>query len=451
MKIEKHSFDFVPEKERHGSVRNLFNVWFSANMQITVLVAGGLAITLGLNVFWGLIATFLGNLVGGIFMALHSAQGPRLGIPQMIQSRAQFGNAGASLPLGLVIILYLGSYAAGAILGAQAIHNIFPAISVTWALIILGAVTSFITLFGYDLIHVVERYLAILFAIGFILATIAVVVQLDYPAGSFAIGDFHLATFLTVFSVTTAFQLSYGPYVADYSRYLPTNTSSKATFGYTYAGSVISAIWMMSLGVLLIAAIPDFANNQTYYFARLFGSAFVLPMNIIMILGIIGVNVLNLYGAFMSTTTTLSSFTKLKSTTQTRFWLVLSTGAAATLLGIFGQSDLMTFLEVFAKFITYVMIPWSTINLVDYYLVRHGEYYTQDFFAGKNGRYGQFNWIGIGALLISVIVEIPFMSADVYVGFISKALNGADYTWIIGLIVPFVLYYFPMKKKVNQV
>src|SRR5699024_10841872 len=118
----------VPKKYlnlRHGKPRSLFNIWFSANMQIAVLVTGGLAVSLGLNIFWALVAAVIGNLIGGIFMALHSVQGPRLGIPQMIQSRAQFGMVGASLPLVLVIILYLGSYAAGAILGAQALHNMF--------------------------------------------------------------------------------------------------------------------------------------------------------------------------------------------------------------------------------------------------------------------------------------------------------------------------------------
>ncbi|MEJ7704262.1 MAG: cytosine permease [Geodermatophilaceae bacterium] len=50
----------------------------------------------------------IGNIAGGIVMALHSAQGPRMGIPQMISSRAQFGVYGACLPLILVVLMYLG-------------------------------------------------------------------------------------------------------------------------------------------------------------------------------------------------------------------------------------------------------------------------------------------------------------------------------------------------------
>jgi NCS1 family nucleobase:cation symporter-1 len=32
---------------------------------------------------------------------------------------------------------------------------------------------------------------------------------------------------------------------------------------------------------------------------------------------------------------------------------------------------------------------------------------------------------------------------------VSKALDGTDIAWIVGLAVPLVLYYFPMKKKIN--
>lgn len=448
MKVEKRSFDFIPENERYGKPRSLFNIWFSANMQIAVLVTGGLAVTLGLNLFWAIIAAIVGNAIGGIFMALHSVQGPRLGIPQMIQSRAQFGMVGASLPLILVIILYLGSYAAGAILGAQALHNLFPFISVSAGLVILGLITFIITLFGYELIHIVERYLTIIFAIVYVIVTI-VVLQMDFPAGSFAVSEFHLPTFIMVASLMAAFQLSYGPYVADYSRYLPSNVSSRATFFYSYAGSVGGTVWMMALGILLIGTIPGFVDNQTYHFSHLLGESLVIPMYVVLILGVIGVNVLNLYGAFMSTTTTVSSFIHIQSNEKSRFWLVLGTTIVATLLGFFGQSDLMEFIMLFANFIIIVMIPWSTINLVDFFLVRRGKYKTEDFF-DTDGEYGKYNWIGIWALVISVAVEIPFISTDGFTGFMAQKIGGADLSSLIGLVVPFILYYFPMKRRLAK-
>ena len=121
MSVERHSIDHIPAAERHGKVASLFPVWFAANMQVTTIVTGALGVILGLTLPWAIVALTLGNLFGAVFMALHSAQGPKLGIPQMIQSRAQFGYYGAIVPLLLVMPLYVGFFASGVVLGGHAL------------------------------------------------------------------------------------------------------------------------------------------------------------------------------------------------------------------------------------------------------------------------------------------------------------------------------------------
>ena len=95
-----------------------------ANLQITAIVDGALAVVFGADALWAIIGLLIGNLPGGVVMALHSAQGPRLGLPQMISSRAQFGVYGASVPLVLVIVMYLGFTATGTVLSGQAINEL---------------------------------------------------------------------------------------------------------------------------------------------------------------------------------------------------------------------------------------------------------------------------------------------------------------------------------------
>ena len=84
LSVEERSIDQIPEDERHGRPSSLFSVWFAANMQVTTVVTGALGVILGLPLPWALLAIIVGNLVGAVFMALHSAQGPKLGIPQML-------------------------------------------------------------------------------------------------------------------------------------------------------------------------------------------------------------------------------------------------------------------------------------------------------------------------------------------------------------------------------
>ncbi len=93
--IEKRSIDYVPIAERHGKVWHLWPVWFSGDAHLATVATGVVGIALGGNLVWMAVAVTLGSAFGTFFMAFHSTQGPQLGLPQMIQSRPQFGYVGA--------------------------------------------------------------------------------------------------------------------------------------------------------------------------------------------------------------------------------------------------------------------------------------------------------------------------------------------------------------------
>src|SRR5277367_3506765 len=97
--IEIRSIDYVPEEERHGGLASQFTLWLAANLQITAVITGALAVIFGGCVFWSLVALLSGQLIGAAVMALHAAQGPQLGLPQMISCRVQFGVYGAMIPM----------------------------------------------------------------------------------------------------------------------------------------------------------------------------------------------------------------------------------------------------------------------------------------------------------------------------------------------------------------
>ena len=103
--VEQRSIDYIPESERHGRLFSQFTLWFGANLQVTAIVTGALAVVLGGDVFWSLIGLLIGQVLGGTIMALHAAQGPKLGLPQMISSRVQFGVYGAVIPIVLVCLM----------------------------------------------------------------------------------------------------------------------------------------------------------------------------------------------------------------------------------------------------------------------------------------------------------------------------------------------------------
>jgi len=53
-----------------------------------------------------------------------STQGPQLGLPQMIQSRPQFGRRGALLVWAVALVTYIGFNAFGQVLAEQTVRQV---------------------------------------------------------------------------------------------------------------------------------------------------------------------------------------------------------------------------------------------------------------------------------------------------------------------------------------
>lgn len=448
LQIERRSIDHIPESERHGSPRSLFTIWFAANMQVTAAVTGALAVIIGLPLVWAIVAIALGNLLGAVFMALHSAQGPKLGIPQMIQSRAQFGFHGAIFPLILVLIMYIGFFATSAVLGGSALSG-WWGIGQVPATIIVSAICTALAVYGYRMIHRYERWISAISGMAFVYLLIRLL-EHHGASGIWQAGSIDAGTFILAVAISATWQITYAPYVADYSRYLPVQTPVRATFGWTYAGSVLGTVWMMGFGAIAVAvASHAFDRGSVAFIVSLGASGTHWLWSLIIILGIIAVNCLNLYGMFMSTTTTVTALAPLRVHGWVRLGFILLSAIVGTIIAIAASSNFLNNFENFILFLAYFMVPWTAINLVDFYLLRHGRYDIASIFS-PDGIYGRINWRTIISYLIGIGVEIPFMSTTFYTGPLVSHLGGADISWALGLVVASGLYYVLMRPVVAR-
>ena len=57
VQVERRTIDVVPDSERHGTSRDQFTLWFGANMQITAIVDGALAVVFGADALWAIIGS----------------------------------------------------------------------------------------------------------------------------------------------------------------------------------------------------------------------------------------------------------------------------------------------------------------------------------------------------------------------------------------------------------
>ena len=174
--IEKRSIDYVPIAERHGKVWHLWPVWFSGDAHLATVATGVVGVALGGNLVWMAIAVTLGSAFGTFFMAFHSTQGPQLGLPQMIQSRPQFGYVGALLVWGVALIAYIGFNAFNQILAAQTMHDLYGS-DPNVTMLVFAVLAVSLAVVGYDLIHLSQRLIAYVLIVALLLIPGAFVVM----------------------------------------------------------------------------------------------------------------------------------------------------------------------------------------------------------------------------------------------------------------------------------
>ncbi|WP_162464784.1 MULTISPECIES: cytosine permease [unclassified Mycolicibacterium] len=434
--LEHRSIDYVPPGERHGKPWHLFTIWFSSNVQITGFVNGVLAVTIGLDLAWAIAAIVIGNLVGGLFMAYHSIQGPRLGVPQMIQSRAQFGFLGALLPAVLVLLMYMGFQVEGAVITGQAFAN-WANISLSWSIIIQVAVPSVIAIVGYKLLHLSSRVVSVVSVLLFAVLTVALTDHLPAhlpagPAPSFG-------TVLLAISIFVSWQLTWAPYVSDYSRYLPEDTPSRTTFMWTYLGSAIGASWVMVLGAMAATISAEAVGKDAVGMlsAQVPGLSSVILLAIV--IGAVPAGAYGAYGMYLTAISAISVKGHGSSTALVRTVFIVVAGVVATIATLLASGNILETVQNITLFVLYLLVPWTAINLTDFYFVRRGHYNIGELFKAR-GEYGLVNWPATIIYLIAIGAEIPFISSGLYVGPFVDHLGGADISWIVGLVVATVLY-----------
>jgi len=442
--IELHSIDWVPNSERHGKVSHLGAIWFVANINLTAMATGVTALSIGAGLTWTVIATVLGSLFGTFFMAFHSAQGPQLGLPQLVQSRPQFGYLGAAVTVWVfALINYVAYNTSDAILSGDAFNTLFG-VNTNVGYFLAAAIAALIALYGYHWIHRINRWLTWPLLGVMAVLTVAALSDSQLPAGAFSLGEFKAAAFMTVFVIVAGFQLGWAPYVSDYSRYLPSGVGVSSTFWWTYLASGLSGIWVFVLGAVMSAAGgPDATPVQAFKSAgdRLF-SGFGWIATFGLLLGLLSVMAINQYGGMMSMISIRDSIRPVQPGRRIRavgiavmFVLVWATAQFV------GVDRFNAFYGNVLIFLAYLFTPWTAINLVDYFWVRRGGYVIKEIFRA-DGIYGRWGWRGQLAYGLSLGAMVPFMVTTPFTGPLANALGGVDVSIFVGLPVAGLSYLY---------
>jgi nucleobase:cation symporter-1, NCS1 family len=439
LSVETRSIEYIPLCERHGKVWHLWPVWFSGDANLATVATGVVGVALGGHLLWMAIAVVSGCAFGTFFMAFHSTQGPQLGLPQMIQSRPQFGYLGALLVWGVALIAYIGFNAFNQVLAAQTMGSLYgsePAATI----VIFSLLSAALAAVGYDLIHIAQRWVAYVVIAALVVFTVAAAISLQLPVQEATLGPFPRVAFLAQFFAAASYQISWSIYVSDYSRYLPRDVGVRSSFCWTYFGALIGGAWMMLLGTLAAALYPALevttslrivADNVLPGFGR--------PLMLASLLGLVAITSLNYYGASLTLLSVMDCFKPTPPSRFKRLATLLLSMLAANVLAFSSSSGFVAKFGDFLAVLLYLFTPWTAINLVDFYLVRKGAYSVREIF-NAHGMYGAWNWRGLTAYGVGFVSMIPFFSTGVYTGPVAAALGGADIAMLVGLPVAALVY-----------
>jgi nucleobase:cation symporter-1, NCS1 family len=436
MAIEARSIDWVPETERHGKIWHQAPLWFLGNFQYFSIPIGFVGPALGLSLGWTILAGVLGILTGTVFMAFHAAQGPTLGLPQMIQSRAQFGYRGVVVPLFATAFTYLAFNVADQVLLAEGLHGAFG-----WndqlVAVVCSAGAALLAIYGHDWVHRIFRVLLYISLPLMIVVTVGVLVGAA-GGGNPDKGSFVFSAFMAQFSAAAAYNITYAPYVSDYSRYLPKQTSNRAIIASVFFGAAGSAIWLIALGAWLavslgatdgLVGLMDAGNNVIDGLGDL--AAFFSAAALAATMG------MNAYGGMLTVLTAVDSVQPIKPTRSLRVVTILALTVVWFVIAEAISANAVTTVFTSLTLMLYLLVPWTATNLVDFFFVRHGHYAITDLFT-PNGIYGAWGVRGLTAYFVGFLCEIPFMVLPdlggwKYTG--PLAPNGVDIAWIVGLVV----------------
>ncbi|UQX88245.1 cytosine permease [Jatrophihabitans telluris] len=427
--VEPGGVEFIPLDERHGRPLQMLWTWTSPNMEFATVGVGILGpLFFGLSFWQSVWAIVLGTAVGAGTQGILSSWGPGHGLPQMVISRSAFGFFGNILPAGInALVAGIGWFAVNSVSGALALHALVHALPKGGCLVIVVAAELALAFFGHNLVQAFERYAFPVLAVIFVVASIWVLTK-SHP------GAKHTASpggWLLMFGATFGYAAGWNPYATDYTRYLPPESSGRAT-GFWAA---LGVFWSCSLLEIAGAGAVTAGQSQidpsslTNLLPTWLGKLALVAV----VVGAVAANALNVYSGSMS----FMALGIRLPTHAARAAVALVFGVVGMIVAFGGLNDASKY-ENFLLVIAYWIGPWLGVVLVDRWLRRGTD------IQALLGDRKYLNWAGPISMALGIVLSIwLFSNQTKYHGVLVNNHPGlGDLTFEVGFLIAAVSYFF---------
>jgi purine-cytosine permease-like protein len=392
LQVETHGLDVIGDAERKGTPRTLFWPWFGANVSILGLSYGSFALGFGISFWQALAAGVIGIVFSFLLCGFVAVAGKRGSAPTMVLSRAAYGVRGNRLPSVVSWMLTVGWETVLTALATMATATVLDRLG--WgggtatkvvALIVVGALVVVGGVMGFDLIMRLQTVITVVTGVLTVVYIALVADHIHWSAVS-AVPAGSAQEFIgALVFMMTGFGLGWVNASADYSRYLPRDSSGRGVVGWTAFGASVAPLLLLVFGLLLAGSSTTLntaiAADPIGALTTILPTWFLIPFAAVAVLGLVGGAVLDIYSSGLAL---LAAGLRVP-----RYLAALLDGVlmiAGSIYIVFLTDD---FLGQFIGFLTTLGVPvaaWCGVMLADLAL-RRRDYDEADLFR-TSGRYG---------------------------------------------------------------
>jgi len=445
-KIEQRGIDLIPDDERKQRPSGLGWLWAGAVFNVEFFFYGTLIMLFGLSVWQAVVCVVVGNLFYAL-LGFASIQGPLTGTTAFMISRAPFGkNANRSVGL-FNWVTQVGFEIEGVYFVVATVILLFlhygntigtPAKIVL--IIVASAIQMLMPLFGHATISKLLRWLAYVFIVLTVVLGVFIFQRLHLSHFHVAGASWAVWTTALVLIISVG-GLGWVENGNDYSRYMPSDTPKMRTFWAATIGGGVPSLLLELLGIFAFTVTTKTVGITQIGVPQAFPTWFVVPFLIFAIIQLFCINTIDLYS---------SGVTLQALGIPIKRWgaVIIDTVVVAviTYFILFHGK----FSSDFAGFLLYIVVwlaPWFGILMVDY-LLRRGRYDRDALAAGRGGLYwrrGGIHWPAVIAQGVGMLAALMWIDAPTaypsYVGPLSSRTDGADFSWLIGIVLGAGLYW----------
>lgn len=308
LQVETHGLDVIGDAERKGTPRTLFWPWFGANVSILGLSYGSFALGFGISFWQALAAGVIGIVFSFLLCGFVAVAGKRGSAPTMVLSRAAYGVRGNRLPSVVSWMLTVGWETVLTALATMATATVLDRLG--WgggtgtkvvALIVVGALVVVGGVMGFDLIMRLQTVITVVTGVLTVVYIGLVADHIHWSAVS-AVPSGSAQEFIgALVFMMTGFGLGWVNAAADYSRYLPRDSSGRGVVGWTTFGASVAPLLLLVFGLLLAGSSTTLntaiAADPIGALTTILPTWFLIPFAAVAVLGLVGGAVLDIYSS----------------------------------------------------------------------------------------------------------------------------------------------------------